>query len=68
MLRFCQAGNECSLYFIASLIRDLLVKAVYTSYCLMLSLPVFLKCFSIFAEFQSHVSYKKCVFLKTKSL
>ena len=38
----------CSFYFLASLIGTLLVKLVFASYCLKLSLPVFVKRFLIF--------------------
>ena len=38
--------------------RNLQVKTVFTNYYLKLSLSVFLKCFSIFAQFQPHVSYR----------
>ena len=37
--------------FLASLIKNLLVKTVYSSYYLKLSLPVFLKCFLIVLNF-----------------
>ena len=43
MLRFCEACNGCSFYFLAGLIKNLLVKAVFASYYLELSLPMFLK-------------------------
>ena len=58
-------GMQC--YVLASLIKNLLVKTVFASYCLKLTLPVFLKCFLMFAYFQPrvsyrHVSYKKRLF------
>ena len=61
MLRFREACNGCSFYFPAGLVRKLLVKTVFASCYLKLSLPVFLKCFLIFATF-SLVSYKKRLF------
>ena len=46
---FFEAYNECSFYFLASLIKNLLVKIVFASYYLKLSLPVssFLPNFSL---------------------
>ena len=49
MLRFCEACSGRSFYFVASLIKNLQVKTVFVSYYLILSLPIFLKCFLIFA-------------------
>ena len=43
MLRFCEACNGCSFYF--------LVKTVFASYYLKLSLSLFLKCFSFLPNF-----------------
>ena len=68
MLRFCEACYGCSFYFLASLIKILQVKTVFASYNLKHSLPMFLKCFLIVAQFQppvsyGHMSYKKCVFI-----
>ena len=40
MLRFCEACNGYSFYFLADLIKSLLVKGVFASYYLILSLPV----------------------------
>ena len=65
MLRFCEACNGCSFYFLASLIKNLLVETVVSSYYLKLSLPMFLKCFLIFAYFQSRVSYRHVSHKKT---
>ena len=45
MFRLCEACNGCVFYFLASLIKNLLVKAVFASYSLTLSLPMFRKCF-----------------------
>ena len=59
MLRFCVACNGCSFYFLSSLTKNLLVKTVFASYYLKLSLPMLLNCFLIFAQVQPHVSYKK---------
>ena len=42
MLRFCEARNECSFYFLASLVKNLLVKTVFSSYFLKLGLLTFL--------------------------
>ena len=51
MLRFCEACNGCSFYFLASLVKNILVKTVLASYYLKLSLHMFLKCFLAFANF-----------------
>ena len=59
MLRFCEACDGCSFYFLASLIKNLLVKAVFGSYCLKL------KYFLIFAYFQPHISYRRASYKKT---
>ena len=39
-------------------------KTTFSSYCLKLSLPMFLKCFLIFAKFQYHVSYRHVSYKK----
>ena len=39
-------------------------KTVLAWYCLKLSLPIFLKRFLIFAQFQPHVSYRHVSYLK----
>ena len=46
-------------YFVPSLIRNFLAQTDFSSFKFLvnLSLPVFLKCFLIFAWFDSHVSY-----------
>ena len=64
MLRFREACNGCQFYFPASLIGNLLVKTISRSYYLKLSLPVCLKCFLIFAQFQPHVSYRDVSYKK----
>ena len=48
MLRCCEACSKCSLYFLACLTNNILVKTGFVSY-LKLSLPVFFKCLLIFA-------------------
>ena len=58
MLRFCEACNGCSFYFLASLIENLQVKTVFASYYLKLSLSMLLKCFLIFAKFRPNISYR----------
>ena len=54
----------CLFYFLASLIKNLLVKAVFASYYLKLSLPMLLKRFLIFAELQPRVSYRHVSYKK----
>ena len=44
--------------------KDLLVKTVFESHFLKLSLPTFLKCFLIFAYFQPHFSYRQVSYKK----
>ena len=46
-----EACNECSFYFLANLIKNLLAKVVT------LSLPMFYKYLLSFAYFQPHISY-----------
>ena len=53
---FLEAYSECLDYFLASLIKNSLVKAVFARYYLKLSLPMFLKCFLI-------VAYSSLMFL-----
>ena len=53
------------MFILASLIKTFLVKTAFASYYLKLCLPMFLKCFSIFAYFQSHVSYINVSYKKT---
>ena len=48
---FCEACNGCSFYFLASVIKNLLVKTVFPHYYLKLSLPMFLKLFLILPNF-----------------
>ena len=48
---FC---NGRSFHFLVSLIKNLLVKTVFASYYLKLSLPIFPEYFIIFAQFQYH--------------
>ena len=66
MLRFFEAYSGCSFYFLASLMKNLLVKTVFARYYLKFSQSVFLKCFLIFAQFQPHVSCRH-VSYKTKT-
>ena len=47
--------------FLLFLSKNLPVKTVLASLSLKFSLPIFLKCFLIFAEFQPHISGKKRV-------
>ena len=54
MLRICESFDECSFYFLASLIKNLIVKEVVGSYYLKLSLPMFLN----FCQFQPQISYR----------
>ena len=68
MLRYCEACNGCSFYFLASLIKNLLVKTTFASYYLKLSLRLFLKCFLMFVEFQPHVLYGHVSYKKTCDL
>ena len=49
MIRFCEASNECSFYFLASLIKNLQLETVSESYYLKPSQPIFLKCLFILA-------------------
>ena len=51
MLRICKACNECSFCFLASLIKILVVKAVFASYYMKLGLPMLLRCFLILPNF-----------------
>ena len=53
---FVRHGMEVHFIFWLVLIKDLLVRTVFASYSFKLSLPMFLKCFLIFNEFQPHVS------------
>ena len=48
-LDFVRRVMDVHSIFLASLIKTLLVKAVFSSYYLKFSLPMFLKCFLIFA-------------------
>ena len=48
MLRFCEACNGYSFYFLSSVINILEVKSVFASYHMKLSLPMFLRCFFSF--------------------
>ena len=63
---FCEACNGCSFYFIASLIKNMLVKTVFESYNLKLSLLMFLICFLILAKFQPNVSYRHTYIIKNR--
>ena len=45
------ACNGCSFYFRSTLIKNCLVKTVFSSYYLKLSLPIFLKFFLILHNF-----------------
>ena len=56
---FVRHAMAVSFYFLASLSKSLLVITVLASYTLKLSLPIFLKCFLIFAKFQPHISYQR---------
>ena len=58
MLRFLEACNGCSFYFLVSSMKNFLAKTVFASCYLKLSPPMVLKCFLIFAQFQPHVSYR----------
>ena len=60
VLGYCKSSNSS----LASRIKTLLVRAVFASYYLKLSPPVFLYCFLIFAKFNPHVSYKHFSYLK----
>ena len=51
MLRFCEACSKCYFYVVSGLIKNLLTKTVFSSHCLKLSLPMFLKYFLILLSF-----------------
>ena len=55
------------LLFLYYLIKNCLVKTVFSSHCLKLSLPMFIKCFLIFAQFKCHVSYGHLSYKKRAS-
>ena len=60
MHRCCEACNACLFHFLARFFKNLLVKAVFASYYLKLSLPVFLN----FAQFQPHVFIERFLIKK----
>ena len=72
VLWFREACNGCSFNFLASLIRNLLVKTYFTSYYLNLSLPVYSKTFfyilsnfSLVFLIDMFLLKKRVVFLRT---
>ena len=62
MLRFCEACNGCSFYFLASVSKNLVAKTVF---CKLLfetqTLPMFPKCFLILLNFSSIVLIDMCL-------
>ena len=51
ILSFCEAFNGFSFYFLASLIKNLLVKTVFVGHYLKLSLPIVFKFFLVLPSF-----------------
>ena len=65
---FIEARIGYSFDLPASVTKSLLVKAAFASDYLKLGLPMFVKCFLIFAKFQPHVSYRHVSYIKKHAL